>query len=264
MPLRRLREQSPLIHCISNCVTVQDCANILLAAGGSPIMAQGPKEVAEITARCQATVLNTGTPDDGKFAACRAAGAAANRAAHPVILDPVGIGASGYRLSQVEQLLREVHISILRCNFAEAQALLRIASTERGVDSRSSGHEDARKGCAIRLARQLDCTAYLSGTADIVTDGRRMATLRGGSQWMRRVTGAGCMLSVLLGGFAAVESDVLAAAVAGGAFWKACAAVAAQHAAGAGSFRTGLFDAASTLPPEVVPTYVQVEWEEIR
>lgn len=259
--LDRLRAQSPLVHCISNLVTIQDCANILLAAGGSPIMAQEPKEMAEITSRCQATVLNTGTPDDHKFAACRAAGIAANSAAHPVILDPVGVGASDYRLTQVEQLLQEVHFSLLRCNLSEAQALLRIASTEKGVDSDSAGDEDSRRSCALRLARQLGCTVYLSGQVDMITDGRRLALLHGGSDWMRAVTGAGCMLSVLLGGFAAVEPDIFTAAVTGGAFWKACAARSARNAAGAGSFRIGLFDVASTLTPEEISRSVRVEWK---
>lgn len=259
--LDRFRAQSPLVHCISNLVTIQDCANILLAAGGSPIMAQEPKEMAEITARCQATVLNTGTPDDHKFAACRAAGAAANNAAHPVILDPVGVGASSYRLAQVERLLRDVSPTILRCNFSEAQALLRISSTEKGVDSDSAGNEDDRRICAIRLAQQLGCTVYLSGQVDIITDGHRLALLHGGSEWMRAVTGAGCMLSVLLGGFAAVEPDAFAAAVTGGAFWKTCAAISAQNATGAGSFRIGLFDAASTITPEEMEHHIQLELE---
>lgn len=251
--LTRLRKQQPLVHCISNIVTVQDCANILLAAGGRPIMAQEPKEMVEISSRCQATVLNTGTPSDEKFLACRLAGQAANAAGHPVVLDPVGVGASAYRLEQVSRLLDTVSPAIIRGNLGEVQALLRMTSAESGVDCVSDSDLEQRKRCAVLLARAKGCTVYLSGSVDVVTDGQRLVLLSGGDARMRQVTGAGCMLSVLLGGFAAVSEDTLEAAVCAGAFWKACAAEAAGTAAGAGSFRIGLFDAASLLTPEQLP-----------
>ena len=122
--LDRLRSQRPLIHCISNIVTAADCANLLLAAGGRPVMAQEPAEMAEIAGAAQGCVLNTGTPDDGKFLACRLAGQAALAAGRPVVLDPVGAGASSYRCQKLTQLLEEVRPTLIRANLAEVQALL--------------------------------------------------------------------------------------------------------------------------------------------
>ena len=104
-----VRQASPMVHAVSNVVTANDCANLLLAVGARPIMAQAPAEAAEITAACRATVLNLGTPNDEKFAACRAAGQEANRLGHPVVLDPVGVGASAYRRRETQALLGAVH-----------------------------------------------------------------------------------------------------------------------------------------------------------
>lgn len=248
--LDQFRAKAPLIHCISNLVTIQDCANILLAAGGRPIMAQEPQEVEEISAHCQATVLNTGTPSDQKFLACQLAGQAANRVHHPVILDPVGVGASSYRLVRTSCLLETVSPTVIRGNLGEVQALLKMSSVETGVDCISEGDLEQRKGCALRLARALDCVVFLSGATDVVTDGQRMALITGGDSRMRQVTGAGCMLSVLLGGFTAVSSDSFAAALCAGGFWKGCAAFAARSGPGAGAFHAGLFDGASLLDPK--------------
>lgn len=258
-PLTRLRREVPLVHCISNLVTVQDCANLLLAAGGRPIMAQEPQEMAEISGQCAATVLNTGTPSDSKYLACTLAGQTANRLSHPVVLDPVGVGASAYRLERVSRLLEEVSPTILRGNLGEVQALLRLASQESGVDCASDGGLAQRQDCALRLARALGCTVFLSGAVDVVTDGQRLALLSGGSARMRQITGAGCMLSVLLGGFAAVTDSPYAAALCAGAFWKGCAAYAEEQGPGMGRFHAALFDGASLLEPERLPELCKVK-----
>ncbi|MCD8008836.1 MAG: hydroxyethylthiazole kinase [Clostridiales bacterium] len=258
-PLTCLRREAPLVHCISNLVTIQDCANLLLAAGGRPIMAQEPQEMAEISGQCAATVLNTGTPDDRKYLSCTLAGQTANRLGHPVVLDPVGVGASAYRLEQVSHLLDRVSPTILRGNLGEVQALLRLASQESGVDCASDGGLAQRQDCALRLARALGCTVFLSGAVDVVTDGQQIALLSGGSVRMRQVTGAGCMLSVLLGGFAAVTDAPYAAALCAGAFWKGCAAYAEKQGPGMGRFHAALFDGASLLEPEQLSALCRVE-----
>ena len=199
-PLAAIRAQHPLLHCISNIVSANDCANLALAIGASPIMAQAPQEMADIAALASAVVLNTGTPDEAKFTAARTAGATANRRSIPVVLDPVGVGASPWRLANIQSLLQQVQPAIVRVNAGEAAALLGL----------------------------------------------------GGSDRMRTVTGAGCMLSVLCGAFAAVQpGDAFTAAVQAARFWKACAEQAEDHAAGAGSFRVALFDAAGNMTDEV-------------
>ena len=239
-PLAAIRAQHPLLHCISNIVSANDCANLALAIGASPIMAQAPQEMADIAALAGAVVLNTGTPDEAKFAAARTAGATANRRSIPVVLDPVGVGASPWRLANIQSLLQQVQPAIVRVNAGEAAALLGLGGSEHGVDSLTAPKAPA--GLAAALAQKLGCVVLLSGTEDLIA----------GSDRMRTVTGAGCMLSVLCGAFAAVQpGDAFTAAVQAARFWKACAEQAEDHAAGAGSFRVALFDAAGSMTDEV-------------
>ena len=225
--LDKVRRQRPLIHCVSNIVTANDCANLALAVGASPMMAQAPEEMEAISAVSDATVLNTGTPDAEKFRACRICAVSAR---HPVVLDPVGVGASPWRLGQV-------------------RALLGSDGQEQGVDSPLPASREARRDTAMDLARRRGTAVLLSGPEDLITDGARVWCVTGGSGRMSLVTGTGCMLSVLCGVFAAVEPDAAAAAALASAFWKICARRAEHLAAdrGSGSFRTALLDAANTL-----------------
>ena len=252
--LARVRRERPLIHCISNLVTAADCANILLALGARPVMAQEPAEMAEITAAARCTVLNTGTPDDRKFDACREAGRAALAAGHPVVLDPVGAGASAYRRRQLEGLLTQVRPTLVRANLAEVKALLSLTAREAGVDSLEAGDSAEAQNLARALACRLDCTVLLTGPADCIADKTRCALIPGGSALMERITGAGCMLSVLSGAFLAVADDPFAAACTASAYWKRCSEKAEARTracdGGCGSFRMALFDAADRLRPE--------------
>lgn len=244
--LDRVRQTRPLVHCVSNIVTANDCANLALAVGASPMMAQAPEEMEAICAIADASVLNTGTPDGEKFRACRAVAAAAGQ---PVVLDPVGVGASPWRLAQVRQLLDGLSPAILRVNLGEALALLGDAGEEQGVDSPLPASREARLAAAGALARRYRTAVLLSGPEDLVSDGERAWCVTGGSDAMSRVTGTGCMLSVLCGVFAAVEPDAAAAAVLASALWKVCARRAERLAGGrgSGSFRAALMDAAGTL-----------------
>ena len=212
-----VRRQRPLIHCVSNIVTANDCANLALAVGASPMMAQAPEEMEAICAVS---------------------------ARHPVVLDPVGVGASPWRLGQVRALLDLFTPSILRVNLGEARALLGSDGQEQGVDSPLPASREA-----MDLARRRGTAVLLSGPEDLITDGARVWCVTGGSGRMSLVTGTGCMLSVLCGVFAAVEPDAAAAAALASAFWKICARRAEHLAAdwGSGSFRTALLDAANTL-----------------
>ena len=241
-----LRQRSPLLHCVSNTVTANDCANLVLAVGASPIMAHAPEEMGEITAASAATVLNTGTPDSRRFDTCLLCGREAARLGRPVVLDPVGVGASAWRLERVEGLLSAFTPTILRVNLGEAQALLGVTGQERGVDSPRDAPELGAE-TAARLARRLGTAVLLSGREDIVAGGGRCWRVAGGSGRMGQVTGTGCMLSVLCGAFAAVEPEGVRAALLAAAFWKVCARRAEKGAAGPGSFRTALMDAAGTL-----------------
>lgn len=245
--LEAVRLRRPLVHCISNLVSANDCANLALAVGASPMMAQAPEEMADIAAASAAAVLNTGTPSEEKFRACLLCGRETVRRGRPVILDPVGVGASPWRLERVETLLAAFSPALLRVNLGEAQALLHLESQERGVDS--PGSSAGRAEPALRLARERGTAVLLSGQTDLVSDGSALWEISGGSPRMAQVTGTGCMLSVLCGVFAAVEPDAAAAAVTAAAFWKACSsrAEALSEGRGPGSFRAALLDAAGTL-----------------
>lgn len=249
--LETVRRTRPLIHCVSNIVSANDCANLALAVGASPMMAQDPQEMEAVTGFSAATVLNTGTPDKEKFRACMLCGQAARRLGQPVILDPVGVGASPWRLEWMERLLSAFTPSLLRVNLGEAQALLRVASQERGVDSPAASQAQ-RAETARRLARLRKTSVLLSGPEDMVTDGETLWLISGGSAEITRITGGGCMLSVLCGVFSAVAPKTLDAALAASAFWKACSRRAEALAGNnrPGSFRTALLDAAGSLTAE--------------
>ena len=174
-----VKAEQPMVHVLSNIVTANDCANLLLAVGARPIMAQAPQEAAEITAACSGTVLNLGTPDDNKFIACRAAGKEANRLGHPLVIDPVGVGASIYRRQQTATLLAEVRPNIVRANLKEVQALSDFSTGNWGVDSPAEVTQDGRE-LAKKLALQLNCVVLLTGEEDFITDGRQEAQIDGG------------------------------------------------------------------------------------
>ena len=250
--LNEIRRRRPLLHCVSNLVSINDCANIALAAGAGPMMAPAAVEAEEITARSQATVLNTGTPDEERFRTCEACFLAVEKFPQPVILDPVGVGASSWRLRQILVLLDHFRPSVLRVNFGEAQALCGVSGQEQGVDSVKFASVEERAELARRLAGYRHTTVLLTGEQDLVSDGSRVVRISGGSGKTGLVTGCGDMLSVLCGAFAAVEPDMLSAAVLASAFWKCCAAdaEAASKTRGIGSFHEALFSAAEMMTAE--------------
>ncbi len=167
----RVRETSPLVHCISNLVSANDCANIVLAAGASPIMADDPEEVEEITALSRALCLSLGTPNPRKAEAMVKAGRTAARLGLPVVFDPVGVGASQFRQSIAAEVLREVPVTVLRCNASELQALSGLAQVSRGVDAGKTLPPEALRPLAEQFAAQHHCVAAVTGAEDIVTDG---------------------------------------------------------------------------------------------
>ncbi len=247
--LDTLKCQHPLVHCIPNLVTANDCANLALAVGASPMMAVAQEEIDDITAASRSIVINTGTPDSEKLKGCILWGRAAMKAGVPIVLDPVGIGASRWRLHSIRGLLDAFTPTILRVNMGEALALLRQEGGEKGVDSTGDFTRRQRQETATTLALHSHSTVLLSGPEDIVSDGRDCWCISGGSPLSANITGTGCMLSMLCGAFAAVTADPAEASVLASSFWKVCSALAQQAAAGrgSGSYHMALMDAASTL-----------------
>lgn len=247
--LDTLKIQHPLVHCIANQVSANDCANLALAVGASPMMAYAPEEIEDITAASQTTVINTGTPDSEKFGICISWGLAADKDGQPIILDPVGVGASRWRLQSVNTLLHAFTPTILRANMGEALALLQRPGREQGVDAPAPFTREERAEAALSLARHSRAAVLLSGPEDFISDGNSCWCVSGGSARSALVTGAGCMLSVLCGAFAAVEPNGAEAALLASSFWKVCSQQAEQTAGsrGSGSYHIALLDAASTL-----------------
>ena len=204
--LRRVHEQRPLTHCISNHVTSNDCANLLLACGASPIMADAPEEAGEITTACKGLVLNLGTPSAAKAEAMLRAGKAANALDHPVVFDPVGVGASVFRRDIARELLRGVKMAIIRGNANEIAALTGVSTVREGVDS-PSHVAGVSVGMAQTLAKATDAVVALTGDTDIVTDGQTTYVCRNGHPMMKSVTGAGCMLSALTGAYVGANPE---------------------------------------------------------
>lgn len=247
--LKQMKQISPRVHCLTNMVTMTDVANILLAAGGSAIMGQHPDEAAEITASCRATLLNIGTPDEDKFEACIEAGKQANELRHPVTFDPVGLGVSAFRRKYVERLLRKVEVDIIRCNPAEAYALMGTSTEQSGVESGSDPSNEERIEIAKTLAKQYRCSVLLSGRVDTVSDGWRTVQYGGGDDRIAQLTGGGCMLSALCALFSGAGMDSWDAACTASRLWKTSAYYAGskidgQHA-GMGSFHMYLIDGVS-------------------
>ncbi len=200
--LENVRSKTPLVHNITNYVTVNDCANILLACGGSPIMADDIDEVEEITAICGGLNINIGTLNSRTIASMLAAGKKANACGHPVVLDPVGAGASRLRTETAYRLLDEVKFAAIRGNISEIKTLALGAGTTRGVDADvADAVTDATLNNAVAFAKKFSertgAVIAITGAIDIVADADRAYVIRNGHPAMGRITGTGCMLSAV-------------------------------------------------------------------
>ena len=233
--LQAVRQQAPLVHSITNFVVMNYNANALLALGASPVMAHAREEVVDMVGIAQALVLNIGTLEPAWIDAMKLALAAARSRGVPVVLDPVGAGATPYRNAALAELMKTGAPSIVRGNGSEIMSVAGLAARTRGVDSGASSNEAL--DAAQALARDLQAVVCVSGADDHVVDARgRWAVLSNGHPWMTRVTGVGCSASALVGAFAAVQPDAWRATVSAMAVLGVVGEMAAERvqAAGAG------------------------------
>jgi hydroxyethylthiazole kinase len=246
--LRTLRERRPLVHQITNYVVMNETANATLALGALPVMAHAREEVEEMTGLAGALVLNIGTLSEHWVEAMLAAGRAANARGVPVVLDPVGAGATRYRTETAHRILAEVDVTVLRGNAGEVATLVGVEAEVRGVESIASGRDAGE--LAHAAARSLGVVASVTGPVDHVSDGERTLAVANGHELLAAVTGTGCMSSALTGCFLAAkpEAPLEAAAEALAAFGVA-AEDAAAGARGPGTFHAGLYDALAALDP---------------
>lgn len=236
-----VREKAPLVHNITNFVVMNVTANALLALGASPIMAHAISELDELLGIASALVLNIGTLDSAWIESMGAAAIAAGKRGIPIVLDPVGAGASRLRTETALRLIAMQRPAILRGNPSELLALAGAAGSTKGVDS-AHGTADAEEA-ARSLANALGCVVVASGAVDFLTDGKTDLHLSGGTALMPRITGMGCTSTALIGAFAAVADSPLRAAVAGMAVMKVAAEMGAENASGPGTLQVHFLDA---------------------
>lgn len=257
--LEDVRTHTPLVHNITNYVTVNDCANAVLAVGASPIMADDILEAADITAISQSLVINIGTLNQRTVESMLVAGRKANELGIPVIFDPVGAGASGFRNHTVKQILSEVRVAILRGNLSEMSYIAGLQSNTRGVDSAEEDNKNDAVSVARRVAEIYGCVAAVTGAVDVVSDGTRVTKISNGHKMLSGVTGTGCMTTALVGAYAGAakingSSDYYTAAISGIMTMGIAGEMAYETAGhmGTGSFHINIIDAISILSNEII------------
>jgi hydroxyethylthiazole kinase len=243
-----VREKRPLVHHITNYVTVNDCANITISVGAAPVMADAPEEVCEMVSFANALVLNIGTLNKGQIESMVLAGGMANDRGLPIILDPVGAGATQYRTESAQRLLDELEITILKGNAGEIGTLAGAEASVKGVDS--AGVTGDMETIAGHFAKRAGITVVVSGPVDIVTDGKRVLLVENGHPMMGSISGTGCMAASVTAAFAAVADDPVIASAAALAAFGIAGEKAAACARGPYSFRTALFDKMAAMKPE--------------
>ena len=246
--LRRLRETRPLVHQITNYVVMNETANATLAIGALPVMAHAPEEVEEMVGLAGALVLNIGTLSSSWIDAMLLAGRAANVAGVPVVLDPVGVGATRYRTDTAKRILDEVDVAVLRGNAGEIATLAGVDAEVRGVESIGAAGPAAE--VARGAASTLGVVAAVTGSVDHVSNGTRVVAVENGHPLLASITGTGCMSTAITGAFLAVRADEpLAAAAEALAAFGVAGENAAPGAKGPGSFHVNLYDALAALDP---------------
>lgn len=254
--LRRLRERKPLIHQITNYVVMNETANATLALGALPVMAHAREEVEEMVGFAGALVLNIGTLSPAWVDAMLTAGRAANERGVPVVLDPVGVGATRYRTETAKRILDELDVAVLRGNAGEVATLVGVAAEMRGVESMGTGGEAAE--LAREAGRALGVVASVTGPVDHVSDGERVVAIANGDPMLASITGTGCMSSAITGCFLAVAESPLDGAVEALVAFGVAGEDAAVGAKGPGSFHVNLYDALAALDPATLDRRARV------
>jgi hydroxyethylthiazole kinase len=256
--LRELRERKPLVHQITNYVVMNETANATLAIGALPVMAHAREEVQEMVGLASALVLNIGTLSQHWIEAMVLAGRAANERGTPIVLDPVGAGATRYRTDTARRLLGELDIAVIRGNAGEVATLVGVEAEVRGVESVGAAGSSAE--LARDAAGTLGTVAAVTGAVDHVSDGEQVIGVANGHELLATVSGTGCMATAITGCFLAVKPDApLEAAVEALVAFGVAGEDAAASARGPGTFHAGLYDALAGLDPEMLDSRANVQ-----
>ena len=259
--LENLRNTSPLIHNITNYVTVNDCANIVLACGASPIMADDCKEVEEITSICAGLNINIGTLNSRTIESMVLAGKKANELGHPVVLDPVGAGASTLRTETANRLLDEVKFTVIRGNISEIKTLASGSGTTKGVDADISDkvtdeNIDEVISFTKELSRKTGAVIAITGAIDIVSDDKKAYVIRNGHPMMSSITGTGCQLSAMTAAYVTANKEntleATAAAVCAMGFAGEIAHKRLSELDGNSTYRNYIIDAIYNMTPSML------------
>jgi hydroxyethylthiazole kinase len=257
--LSTVRQRQPVVHAISNWVTANDVASALHAVGARPIMAFTPEEVKEIASGADALVLNLGTPSPLGIESMLRAGHQAVALGHPVIFDPVGVGASPFRMNASKRIITELRLTVIKGNRAEIGFLAERGGKLAGIDA-VTGPEDLSTA-ADHLSKTSGAVVAISGPQDLIVFAKNKVIVENGHPMMARVTGLGCILTGLIGAFAAVENDPLVATVGATAFLGLAGEEAALQAKGPGTFKTALLDILFSLTPEEMGQRIKLREE---
>jgi hydroxyethylthiazole kinase len=252
-----IRQQAPVVHNITNYVVMNNTANALLALGASPVMAHAREEVEEMVNIASALVINIGTLSESWIYSMFKAVVQARKKGIPIIIDPVGAGATTFRTKTARDLISQDPPTIIRGNASEIMALYDDKSKTRGVDS--AALSDSAIATAQKLSEIHKCVVCVSGATDYIVEGARTIKVRNGHQLMTRVTGLGCTASALCGAFAAVEKSVLAATVKAMAVMGIAGEMAAEKAAGPGSLQMHFLDNLFNLSEDDIKQRLKVE-----
>jgi len=253
----RIRQRKPVIHHLTNWVTIYDCANIVKCIGGSPIMAHAPEEVAEIVNIASSLVLNIGTLTIDFVESMKIATRAANLRKIPVILDPCGAGATGLRDRKSLELIDFFYVDIIKGNSSEIAKIAGEDVKTKGVDAGEVKKD--MLSIARKLAKNKQCTVVVTGKEDIVSDGNSTYIVKNGDEMLTHVVGTGCMVNSVIGTFAAVENNLCFAAVSALVCFGISAEIAAKISKGPGSFKTNLFDCLFSLDSKTIEKMVNIE-----
>jgi hydroxyethylthiazole kinase len=255
--LSLVREKKPLVHNITNFVVMNSTANSLLAMGASPIMAHSPEEVEELVAIAGALVLNIGTLTPYWIESMEIAGRKARSIGIPIILDPVGSGATRLRTESAHRLIDSTRPDVVRGNASEVMSLATRNSKTKGVDSIHTVDDAAE--AARTLSKELKCTLAITGPVDLVTDGKREVRISNGHPLMGYVTGTGCAATATIGAFLAVDKDPVTATATALALFGLAGEVAAEATSAPGSFWIAMLDALYSISPESLAQLSKIE-----
>ena len=255
--LEKIRKEKPVVHHLTNWVTIYDCANIVKALGGSPVMAHAKEEAAEMALIASSLVLNIGTLTPGFVDAMKLAAKSANNKGIPVILDVCGAGATKLRDDKCFEILGQVKIDIIKGNASEIAKIAGESVKTKGVDAGHVGKDMIE--IARGLARRHKCTVVVTGKEDIVTDGSKVYIVKNGDPMMTHVVGTGCMAASVIGTFAAVNSDLCLAASCALACFGIAAERAVRSSRGPASFKESLFDHIFMLDKKTINKMQKVE-----